>query len=213
VGLLVARDAHFALAVKAGDNGDSHNHNDVGNVIVYKNGRPVLIDVGVETYTRKTFSAVRYDIWTMQSAYHNLPTFEGVMQRDGAVFAAREVETTFEESYSLIGMEIADAYPPEAGAHTYRRTVALRKGYAVTILDSYYADKQATLSLMLAEEPTIEGDRIILAGLATIALEGAGAVTVETIPITDARLRRAWPEQLYRALVPLVGTDLRVTIE
>ena len=213
VGLLVARDAHFALAVKAGDNGDSHNHNDVGSVIVYKNGRPVLIDVGVETYTRKTFSAERYDIWTMQSAYHNLPTFEGVMQRDGAVFAAREVETTFEESYSLIGMEIADAYPPEAGAHTYRRTVALRKGYAVTILDSYYGDKQATLSLMLAEEPTIEDDRIILPGLATIALEGAGAVTVETIPITDARLRRAWPEQLYRALVPLVGTDLRVTIE
>lgn len=213
VGLLVVRDEHFALAVKAGDNGDSHNHNDVGSVIVYKDGRPVLIDVGVETYTRTTFSAERYDIWTMQSAYHNLPAFEGVMQRDGAVFAARDVETTFEESYSLIGMEIADAYPPEAGVRTYRRTVALRKGYGVTILDSYYGDKQATLSLMLAAEPSVERDRIILPGLATIALEGTGAVTVETIPITDARLRWAWPDRLYRVLVPLAGTDLRVTIE
>ncbi|MBP0575285.1 heparinase II/III family protein, partial [Mycobacterium tuberculosis] len=80
VGVLVARDDRFALAVKAGDNGDSHNHNDTGSITLYKDGRPVLIDVGVESYTQKTFSPRRYEIWTMQSAYHNLPTFAGVMQ-------------------------------------------------------------------------------------------------------------------------------------
>jgi hypothetical protein len=213
IGLMVARDEHFALAVKAGDNGDSHNHNDVGSVIVYKDGRPVLIDVGVETYTKKTFSAARYDIWTMQSAFHNLPTFEGVMQRDGADYAARDVKTTFEESYALIGMELAGAYPDEAGVHSYHRSAALQKGCGVTILDTWYGDRQPTLSLMFAEEPVIEATRIVLPGLATIALEGAGAPTVETIPITDARLRWAWPDTLYRVLVPLEGMDLRLTIQ
>jgi hypothetical protein len=36
-------------------------------------GKPVIIDVGVKR-VRKTFSPQRYEIWTMQSAYHSLPT-------------------------------------------------------------------------------------------------------------------------------------------
>jgi hypothetical protein len=78
VGLFLARNDRFSLAVRAGHNGDSHGHNDVGSLIVYKDGQPVLIDIGVETYSARSFSAERYDIWTVQSAWHNLPTFEGV---------------------------------------------------------------------------------------------------------------------------------------
>jgi len=44
------------LAAQAGNNGKSHNHNDVGNFIVYSEGMPAIIDVGVETYTAKTFT-------------------------------------------------------------------------------------------------------------------------------------------------------------
>ncbi len=43
--------------------------------------------------------------------------------------------------------------------------------------------------------------------------DGAGPLTVETIPISDARLRKAWPDRLYRVLVPFAGTELRLTIE
>jgi hypothetical protein len=53
------------LAAQGGHNGQSHNHNDVGNFMVYADGMPAIIDVGVETYTSKTFSPQRYDIWTM----------------------------------------------------------------------------------------------------------------------------------------------------
>lgn len=213
IGLLVARDEHFALAVKAGDNGDSHNHNDVGSVTLYKDGRPVLIDVGVETYTRKTFSAQRYEIWTMQSAFHNLPTFDGVMQRDGEAFAARDVVTELSDEAASIEMEIAGAYPAEAGVRSYRRSVRLDKGRGVGIVDRFDGDRPATLSLMFSQEPMIESDRIVLGGLATISIAGAGAMAVETIEITDARLKRAWPERLYRVLVPLAGRELRLTIE
>jgi hypothetical protein len=79
------------LSAFGGHNAQSHNHNDVGNFIVYADGKPVLVDVGVEVYNAKTFSARRYEIWTMQSAYHNLPTINGVMQKDGAAFRARDV--------------------------------------------------------------------------------------------------------------------------
>ncbi|MCG8499689.1 MAG: heparinase II/III-family protein, partial [Firmicutes bacterium] len=62
----------FFFAAKGGYNDKSHNHNDVGNFVLYYNGYPVFIDVGVGTYTAKTFSNKRYEIWTMQSEYHNL---------------------------------------------------------------------------------------------------------------------------------------------
>ena len=114
-GLFIARDERFVVAVKAGDNGDGHKHNDVGSVTVYKDGRPLLIDVGVETYTAKTFSPERYEIWTMQSAFHNLPSFAGVQQRAGEAFAASDVVVDLERAVASISMDIAGAYPPEGG--------------------------------------------------------------------------------------------------
>ena len=78
----------FFLSFKGGHNNESHNHNDVGSFVVSFNGGPVLIDVGVETYEAKTFSARRYDIWTMQSSYHNLPEINGLMQRFGEEYRA-----------------------------------------------------------------------------------------------------------------------------
>lgn len=212
VGLFVARDTRFALAVKAGDNGDGHNHNDVGSLILFRDGRPVLIDIGVETYTKKTFSAERYDIWTMQSAFHNLPSFEGIQQAPGEHFAASGVTTRFTDSSADISMEIAGAYPPEAQLRAYRRLVRLDKDHAVTIADHHEGERAATLSLMLAERPLLGPDRLTLPGLATIDLTGAGPLTLEEIPITDPRLRRAWPERLYRVLVPLAAPDLTITI-
>jgi hypothetical protein len=212
IGLLAARDENFALAVKAGDNGDGHNHNDVGSVIVYKHGRPVLIDIGVETYTKQTFSTERYSIWTMQSAFHNLPTFGTVMQSAGEDFAAREVVTHIAPDTAEISMEIAGAYPPEARLRAYRRAVRLNKGHAVTIADHFDGDLPATLSLLFAERPNLEPGRISLPGLATLTLTGAGPLTLGAIPITDPRLRRAWPDTLYRVLVPLAGPDLDIII-
>ena len=39
----------FYVAAQGGHNAESHNHNDVGNFIVFLNGKPVIVDVGVET--------------------------------------------------------------------------------------------------------------------------------------------------------------------
>jgi hypothetical protein len=78
------------LAAKGGHNAESHNHNDIGHFVIYTNGQPVIIDAGVETYTRKTFSPQRYEIWTMQSAYHSLPLINGIQQaRMGPVSSRR----------------------------------------------------------------------------------------------------------------------------
>jgi len=211
IGLFVARDDRFALAVKGGNNGESHNHNDVGSLTLYKDGKPFLIDVGVETYTAKTFSPQRYDIWTMQSCFHNLPTFGEVGQADGADFAARAVHAEFTENQAQMSLDIASAYPAEARVRSYRRTVMLRRGSQVEVEDIHDGDLPATLSLMTCVEPIIDHG-LRFEGLGRIDFEGAGEIEVEAIDIDDPRLRISWPPRIYRLRIPFTGTCLKLRI-
>lgn len=212
IGLAIARDERFALAVKGGHNGESHNHNDVGSLTLYKDGQPILIDVGVETYTAKTFSPRRYEIWTMQSAYHNLPSFDGVMQQDGEGFAADAMRVHFGTDAAEVTLDIAGAYPAEAELRCYRRRVRLLRGRQVEIHDEYDGDRPATLSLMTLFEPHIEAGLIRLGEGVAIQVDGTGAITVEPLDIADPRLRQSWPERIYRLLLPFSGSALTLTI-
>jgi hypothetical protein len=54
--------------------------------------RPLLIDVGVGVYTRQTFGPQRYEIWTMQSSWHNVPEVDSIQQAAGRDHAARRVQ-------------------------------------------------------------------------------------------------------------------------
>ena len=125
------------VAAKGGHNDESHNHNDVGNFIIYADGYPAIIDVGVETYTAKTFSSRRYEIWTMQSAYHNLPTINGIMQKNGREYKATDVSYKAGKERAVFSLDISKAYPEEAGIKFWKRTVILERGKYATIRDTY----------------------------------------------------------------------------
>lgn len=214
VGLLIARDDTYCLAVKAGDNNDSHNHNDTGSFILYKNGRPMFIDVGVETYTQKTFSPQRYELWPMQSAFHNLITFGGTMQEDGAPFAARDVSVTLETSQTAISMELSEAYPTPQ-IRSYHREVTFIKGDHITIRDTVRTDiSPAVLSLMTYEPPAWNKTRqtLTIGNLGTCQITSAASVAIEEIPITDNRLAQTWHHSIYRTLVTLNHPQIHLKI-
>ncbi|MDE6963237.1 MAG: heparinase II/III-family protein, partial [Lachnospiraceae bacterium] len=234
VGLFIARDDRLLLAVKAGDNGDSHNHNDVGSFTVYKDGLPLLIDVGVESYTQKTFSPRRYEIWTMQSAYHNLPTVNGIMQKDGEACRAKEVRYQISDALCEIDMDIAGAYPAESGLQYYRRKASLIKGKEILIKDSFsFQDGAAclcadndlrknsvVLSFMTYEKPVLRNAApdspkalvFSVGSLGTLAVTGGEKAEIETIPITDARLKTAWEHEIYRILITAVNSEMEIKI-
>ena len=227
--MLVARDAHYVLAVKGGWNADAHNHNDVGSVILYKDKKPFLIDLGVETYTKKTFSEERYEIWTMQSAYHNLPTFfdgnKEVCQAAGEEYRAADTEHEISDLASWVSMDIAAAYP-DSRIRSYKRTAALIRGKkesytdsdlpelykktekygqplrpGVLIRDVCDASLRCVLSFMVSRKPVVTDKiRIELPGLGTMEFSGAGRITVERCEISDARLSAVWGQECYRIL-------------
>ena len=221
VGVLISHDDNLFLAVKAGNNDDNHNHNDTGSFTIYKNGKPFLIDVGVGTYTAKTFSPQRYELWPMQSAYHNLPTINGIMQKDGKDFCATDVEYEFADTSAHISMDIASAYPKEAGISSYKRSVDFKKGKAITVTDNFEfeADSgEVVLSLMTYEKPVISDGTIKVGTLGNIAISSSGtsnqplSVTAEEITIDDARLGIAWKHNIYRLLVTAKENPIIITI-
>ncbi len=216
-GLFITRDRKYYLAVKAGDNDDSHNHNDTGSFTVYKHGKPLFIDVGVESYTRKTFSPQRYEIWTMQSAYHNLPSIGGVMQKAGKDYGARDVSWKSDTRQSWITMDIAGAYSP-CGLYSYVRTAVLNKGKSIVITDTFQSSAPVILTLMTYEKPTIiacaapASHLMQIGDLGQCVITGATRLETEEIPITDSRLAQAWKHSVYRTLVTAADSSLILTI-
>ena len=213
-------------AAKGGHNAESHNHNDIGQFIVYLDGRPVVVDAGVGTYTAQTFSARRYEVWTMRSGHHNLPTVRGVEQHAGAGFRARDVAYQADAGGAGMALEIGAAYPPEAGIAAWRRTVRLVRGEAaevkaasgasracgttlravVEVEDDFRltsATEDVCVHLLTAEEPVVAGPGRIEVGSgalrAVIGFDGeALAAAVEPLPLEDGRLRGVWGERLWR---------------
>ena len=206
VGILACRRGAYTLGAKAGNNADSHNHNDVGSVTLYKNGAPLLIDVGVETYSKKTFSPQRYEIWTMQSSWHNLPEFEpegaGYQQQPGADFAARDVAVS--DALDAITMDIAPAYGAVPGLGFYRRRVQLGET-GLTLQEKTDYPGTVALTLISVEKPAVEGGTVQFGTLAAAHIKGFARIATEAVPITDPRLRQAWPDTLYRTRICFTG--------
>jgi hypothetical protein len=196
----------FFFAAKGGHNAESHNHNDVGNFILYYNGQPAIIDVGVGTYTGKTFSSQRYEIWTMQSQYHNAPTINGQQQLPGLEYRAKNV--AFEKKGRLIRFQadLAGAYPEEAMVQNWYRTFSFERGKALTITEDFRLKSvQGTTSInfmtCLVPEQEADGQVKLKGKEFTLLMKydpKKTEIRIEEKHIEDARLKNYWGDSVYR---------------
>ena len=209
LGLMTARQATgttegFFVALQAAANARPHGHNDSGSFLVYLDGEPVFIDPGVGTYTAQTFSKDRYKIWTMQSAFHNLPTIGGVEQSNAPGFRASTLECVKGEGKTWVRCDLATAYPREAGIRQWLRTVTLdRTTQKISIEENFSLaePKQVMLSFMCAKEPK-PGRGSVQVGSALLTFDQSAAETrLEPIALTDSGLQHAWGKMLWRVTV------------
>ena len=219
-----ARDAGgssdgFFFAAKGGNNGEQHNHNDVGSFVLYYDGLPVFVDPGVGTYTRQTFSGDRYQIWTMQSGYHNLPVINGVMQRDGGGFKASGSSFKASAGRVTFSTDISGAYPEEAGAARWVRRYTLERGKRFVIEDEYLLEASSGDTEIVFMTPlscSEEKGRVALSGdgLSLSLSYPADKVEcrVEEKKMDDPRLARVWGESLNRLVFKVKGDRVSGTI-
>lgn len=208
----LTNNSGWFLATKGGFNNESHNHNDAGTFSLYINNTPMLIDAGVGTYTRQTFSSERYSIWTMQSNYHNLPMINGIPQRFGQEYKATNV--VCKEKQRFFSADISTAYPEEAAVNSWTRSYKLEnKRLVITDKFSLKETKAANqvnflvwgdIDISKASEISIKvGDEH-----ATLEYPTNFKATLETIELPDTRLSNVWGKQIYR--IVLIDTQKKL---
>lgn len=229
-------DDGLFLAVQGGNNDQSHNHNDVGNFLLYVDGSPVIVDAGVGTYTALTFSKRRYELWNMQSAWHNLPVINGFMQEAGAQYKASAVSFEQDSKHRKlhISMDIAKAYPPGAALKRWQRDFRLDRYPStekLTITENYalLADSASTGTeinfLSYCAVRQAEKGRKAMKGIKTGELyfynqEGKILLTmkydqalmdfsVEKKVLVDPKMVSHWGKQLYRLSFKLKKSSLK----
>jgi hypothetical protein len=137
----------LVLAAKGGHNGEMHNQNDVGNLIVHWQGESLVADLGRGRYTGAYFGPERYEHLVNSSRGHSVPVVNGQLQQPGGEFASEVLEhrspegakggapppsplPSAEERESSLGtdilvLELKGVYPPETDLASLRRTMTL----------------------------------------------------------------------------------------
>jgi hypothetical protein len=208
----------FFFGAKGGFNNESHNHNDVGSCVMYYDGKPCLIDLGREEYTAKTFSSRRYEIWTMQSGYHNLPVVNGKDQQQGEKFKAKNSTFSADAKSATFTTNIAGAYPVDAQLKSWVRMYTLNRGKNFIIRDIYELSglNNSGISSNLITYCKVSE---IKPGL--LKFEGNGFTLnmsynnkvvkpeIEFIEVTDRSLRRYWPNGVTRIKMVFIKPGLK----
>jgi hypothetical protein len=208
----------FFFAAKGGHNNESHNHNDLGTCVLYYNGKPCLIDIGREQYVAKTFSIRRYEIWTMQSQYHNLPKINGYDQKEGGQFKAKNTSFKSDSRKVVFSTDISGAYIPEAGIDKWERSYQLDRNRKFVISDEYELKD-------LKNDPTtlnfVTYCNVVKVSDGVLNLEGEEFILemrynpkkvspeIEFNEVHDPMLKRYWPKGITRVVFTLINSGIK----
>jgi hypothetical protein len=163
----------MAVAWKGGNNNEHHNHNDIGSYVVVVDDVPVLLDVGGEVYTARTFSPRRYESAVLNSYGHPVPQIDGHLQLTGAAARGDVLESSFEEREDTITFDIRSAYALKGLENLTRTfTYSRRDDGSLTVADAMRATRPVAFetALMTFGEWEHVSDNIIVVRKADTAV-------------------------------------------
>ncbi|MDY3929539.1 MAG: hypothetical protein SOZ34_09295 [Clostridia bacterium] len=206
-------DNGFTAVIKGGRNNESHNHNDVGNAIVFMGEYPVFIDMGSATYTRYVFSDKRYTIFPIPSHWHNVPEFDGIGQKEGYEFKA----DSFSTGENFASVQYQSAYPKDAKVSKCERSICEDDG-KITIHESVSSKShEVTFNYYLVNKPVLNDNILTLPNGITITLMTSGSIFLEEFEIPDDKVKKNWQsDNMYKLSVKYTNTsdiDFEIKIE
>lgn len=185
--LTFKNEKHF-VAIKGGSNGENHNHNDVGSFIFYSDEKPVIIDIGAPFYDARSFSDRRYEIFSNQSAYHNLPIVNGSQQQAGSEHRAEE----FSAKKYCVSMKLDSCYGEKCS-----RTFDYRNEH-LYITDTFDNAEVHTCFICAAEPQQTDGG--VKVNGTKILCRAPHKLKAEKIVLDDLRLKNSWGDAIWRVI-------------
>jgi hypothetical protein len=191
--LLICRPApssprRLSATLLGGHNGVNHNHNDLGTYTLVLDGRMMIVDPGLETYSFRTFSARRYESQLLNSYGHPVPRVAGRLQSAGADFRAVVLRREADETTDHVVLDLARAYEVPTLRRLERDFLFDRAGdgsLVITDTVAYAAPEDFETALISLVEPEIDGTTIRFTDgpvtlVATAACEGCELVIEKT---------------------------------
>ncbi len=193
------------LAAKGGHNDESHNHNDIGNFIVYKDGTPFLIDSGNMTYSKITFSDKRYTLWTTRSIYHNTPSVADGEQLPGRDYASKDVSYKRNDDGISFSLDLKNTFSNRDDINKWVRTIEFnRKKQEITLTEDFSLSGSFnyTLNFLTVQNVSFDGSKIVLTAgngkTLTIEFSQKLSFALEKIDCDDELIKKSWGDTLYR---------------
>lgn len=207
---LVARtEDNWVIGAKFGSPGVQHGHNDVGEAIVYVDNNPILIDVGVATYTADTFGPNRFKLWSMRSDYHSCAAPNSALQKNGAEYEAKPSSFVRKGSRAVFSADIAPSYP-DSDVRKYLRSIEIEDASVTKLLikDNFILSSRKASD----KEYLITPCEVVKTSDNTLALKYDGTIlslrcsrnlsaSVEEVEIPEPSLKRKWPRGLRRIVL------------
>jgi len=199
-------DKGMILSLKGGHNAESHNHNDIGQFELFCDGSPVIIDTGVASYCRQTFSDRRYDLWYIGAQGHNIPAVNGVLQQPGYEFKAVIISHSATGNGGSMALDLTAAYPAAAGIQKYTRCAELNVAAKTASISDQLAIRhgllQIDIPLHTPVEPVIAAPDLVCWQLAhgriELKITGLTAENLEAVTLEDERMIGSWGKKIYR---------------
>lgn len=142
---------HAGAVFKGGDNGEQHNHNDVGTYTIVVNDKIISGDPGSIPYTADIFDKkFRYTYKTIGSYGHPAPLVGGKEQRAGKEAKAVLLGKKFTDDTDEMLVDISSAYEVPALTKLERRFRYERAGKGkISITDTFCFDHPNTYETAL----------------------------------------------------------------
>ena len=152
------------FAAKGGDNGEPHNHNDIGSFLYLRGEDFLLTDLGAGEYTKDYFREGRYEILCNSSMGHSVPVIGGMLQAAGKEYRAGNFVA---DGAGKTVIEFAGAYP-QGAIRLLERTLdfSLEDG-SLKVTDNFELPEETTSfteQLVTQEQVTLEENAVTIAG-------------------------------------------------
>ena len=163
------RTPSYGFTVKGGNNGESHNHVDVGTFILARNNKQIIADIGAGQYLPGYHTKERYTFFNPSSYAHSIPMFDGVGQDS---IARDDAFVVCDKEKSIASLDFPQAYGVDFLKKAHRE-FALESD-KITLTDEFELteEKEITERFISVIEPKIVGGVAVIDDVTLVQAEG-----------------------------------------
>ena len=163
------RTSAYGFTVKGGNNGESHNHIDVGTFILARNNKQIICDIGAGPYEDGYHTERRYTFFNPSAKSHSIPIINGCFEDD---IRRDDVFVKYDEEKNQATLEISNAYGKDFIKKVDR--VFDFEENALTLCDTFElsVEPQITERFVSVIEPQIVDTAVVIDDVKLVAQDG-----------------------------------------